>query len=77
MKSCRKQQTSPRQTSGRGAGQSVPVHRYVHPIQTAAPGRRGSAEELLAEILNVLSRQEKLLEEVLRRTGGEGYNIDT
>ena len=50
------------------------VRRYCHPIRTARPGRR-DASELLAQIQGSLDRQSALLEELLRRTGGN--NPDT
>ncbi len=48
------------------------VHRYVHPIRTAA---RPSVEELLSGVLEALDRQSEQLDEVLRRL--ERDNSDT
>ena len=51
------------------------VRRYCHPIRTARPGRRDTTEELLTQIQGSLNRQSALLEELLRRIGGN--NPDT
>ena len=86
MKPCHKQKTSarrpprPSQTAARSApsGRAVSqpaVHRYVHPIRTARPAPCGCAEDLLADVLEALSRQSEQLEEVLRRL--ERDNSDT
>lgn len=42
------------------------VHRYVHPIQTSRPAASPPAEELLADVLETLSRQSDKLDEILR-----------
>ena len=60
--------------SARPASQT-PVHRYIHPIRTARPVQRSGVEELLADVLEALSRQSVQLDEVLRRL--EGDNSDT
>lgn len=80
MKSCRKQhQPTRRQTPDSGRTVSGPppaaIHRYVHPIRTVRPPVRSAQEELLAGILEALSRQSGQLEEVLRRL--ERDNSDT
>ena len=49
--------------------------RYVHPIRTARPAARPAAEDMLSDILELLSRQSEQLEEVLRRL--ERDNSDT
>ena len=80
MKPCHKPKTSarrpprPSQTAARSAPQPA-VHRYVHPIRTVRPAPCGCAEDLLADVLEALSRQSEQLEEVLRRLGGD--NSDT
>ena len=51
------------------------VRRYVHPIRTAKPPARDSAEEMLSYVLEALSRQSEQLDEVLRRLDGD--NSDT
>lgn len=76
MKSCRRQsKTRPaasRQSTSGERTVSVPVHRYSHPIHTKPTLQQGSsAEELLAGILQALSRQSDLLEDLLRRVGGD------
>ena len=77
MRSCRKHnsRTAAKQSvpASRTSGiANVPVHRYSHPIRCKSPASRAaSAEELLAGILEALSRQSELLEELLRRTGGD------
>ena len=49
--------------------QTAPVNRYSHPILTRnREDSGGSEEELLAGILETLSRHSELLEELLRRT---------
>lgn len=63
-----------RSTSPQAAAEPA-VRRYVHPIQTARPCRRSPTEELLGQILESLSRQSELLEELLRRT--ESNDPDT
>ena len=45
-----------------------PVRRYIHPIRSNPAPRRDSLEEALAGMLETLSRQTDLLEELLRRT---------
>ena len=83
MKACRKQNSSDRQAQASGlagarasagprppAAAAAPVHRYVHPIRTAPPARR-TAEELFTDIQETLARQERALEELLRRTEGQ------
>lgn len=76
MKPCRKQNI-PAHRSAPPAVQTpeTPVHRYVHPIRTARPAQRSSAEEMLSYILETLSRQSEQLEELMRRT--ERDNSDT
>jgi len=49
------------------------VHRHIHPIRTTPPP--DSTEQSLNRIIESLSRQRELLEELLRRT--EGDNSDT
>ena len=86
MKPCHKPKASTRrpprlsQTAARPAPSGCalsqpPVHRYVHPIRTARPAQRSSAEEMLSYILETLSRQSEQLEELMRRT--ERDNSDT
>lgn len=74
MKSCRRQ-NKPRQTASRQQApreRAVPVHRYSHPIHAKPPVRQdASAGEVLESVLQALSRQSDLLEELLRRTGGD------
>lgn len=53
------------------AAQKVPVHRYSHPIRTKAAVYANSTDELLAGVLETLSHHSDLLEELLRRTGGD------
>lgn len=83
MKPCHKSNQSPRRS---GAAQSQPaertlptqdavLHRYVHPIRTARPAMQSPTEEILAGILEQLSRQSEQLEKVLRHL--EGDNLDT
>lgn len=82
MKPCHKSNQSPRRS---GAAQSQPaertsprdaaLHRYVHPIRTARPAAQSPTEEILAGILEQLSRQSEQLEKVLRHL--EGDNLDT
>ena len=75
MKYCPKQ-AARRQTAGGArlapaAVQSTPeppVRRYIHPIRSNPAPRRDSLEEALAGMLETLSRQTDLLEELLRRT---------
>ena len=75
MKYCPKQ-AARRQTAGEArlapaAVQSTPeppVRRYIHPIRSNTAPRRDSLEEALAGMLETLSRQTDLLEELLRRT---------
>ena len=81
MKPCRKQNHTNRAASvqrtapSSKAASQVAVHRYVHPIRTARPAVRSQTEELLAGILESLSRQSEQLEEVLSRLGRD--NSDT
>lgn len=84
MKSCRNTGPSRRpaafhtpQTGGQSApaarqDAAAPVNRYSHPIRVKSAARRGSSEELLAYIMESLSHQTELLEELLRRTEGGG-----
>jgi hypothetical protein len=44
------------------------VRRYIHPIRSNPAPRRDSLEEALAGVLETLSHQTDLLEELLRRT---------
>ena len=83
MKPCRKQNYHPRRTAApderapsaaSGPTQAV-LHRYVHPIRTVRPAPRPPMEELLAGVLDTLSRQSQQLDEVLRRL--ERDNSDT
>lgn len=81
MKSCRKNsrgtnRTALQQSAARSSAvpSSAAVHRYVHPIRTARPAA-APVEELLADVLEALSRQSEQLEEVLRRL--ERDNSDT
>ena len=87
MKPCHKQKPSTRSPSRTGrtpphqtvpvprAASQPPVHRYVHPIRTVRPAPCSGMEELLAGVLEALSRQADQLEEVLRRLKGD--NSDT
>lgn len=80
MKPCRKQNPpAPRQPGSSGnsaaAALDTPVRRYTHPIRTTRPTQRSTTEELLSYVLETLSRQSEMLEELLRR--GEGDNSDT
>ncbi|MDE7219211.1 MAG: hypothetical protein K2O45_06285 [Oscillospiraceae bacterium] len=86
MKPCHKQkpsarrpsrpsQTAARPASSGHAASQPPVHRYVHPIRTARPMPRSSVEELLSDVLEILSRHSDQLDEVLRRL--ERDNSDT
>ena len=81
MKYCPKQ-AARRQAAGEtnpapAAVQSAPeppVRRYVHPIRSNPAPRKDPLEEVLSGVLETLSRQTALLEELLRRTekGDEG-----
>lgn len=53
------------------AGAAAHVNRYCHPIRVKGAARSGSTEELLSCVLEALSHQGELLEELLRRTEGE------
>lgn len=79
MKPCRKQNPPATRQSGSSgnsaAALDTPVRRYTHPIRTTRPAQRSSTEELLSYVLETLSRQSEMLEELLRR--GEGDNSDT
>ena len=74
MKSCRYRNYRP---AGAGtpavqnAAAQQPVNRYCHPIRTKGATRPSTTEELLSYILDALSHQADLLEELLRRTQGE------
>lgn len=57
------------------APQEATVHRYIHPIRITMPSTRSETEELLSYMMDQLSRQSEMLEELLRRTGGD--NSDT
>ena len=80
MTACRRQNQTRRTASsaaghaaarqGNGSAGEPAVRRYAHPIQTARPVRRSQTEIMLGQILEALSRQAELLEELLRRTGG-------
>lgn len=78
MKPCHKQNhpnrtaSSRRDTPSTGAASQATVHRYVHPIRSVRPAVRSQTEELLAGVLEALSRQSEQLEEVLRRLNREG-----
>lgn len=74
MKYCQKY-AARRQTSGEAKpapaaqpAQEPPVRRYVHPIRSSPAPRRDPLEEVLAGVLETLSHQTVLLEELLRRT---------
>ena len=79
MKSCRRQnKRNPSRHPGSNpdqpasAIQHVPVRRYSHPIRIKSPNRSvATPEELLTSILESLSRQSELLQELLRRTSGD------
>lgn len=85
MTACRRQNQTRRTASaaagrtasrqGNGSAVEPAVRRYAHPIQTARPARPSQTEAALGQILEALSRQSELLEELLRRTGGN--NPDT
>lgn len=55
--------------------QDAALHRYAHPIRTARSVAQPPVEEILAGILEQLSRQSEQLEKVLRHL--EGDNLDT
>ena len=80
MKPCHKQNyltrtaAVQRTSQPSGAFSQTPVHRYVHPIRTTRPAARNQTEELLAGILESLSRQSEQLEEVLRRLGRDNFD---
>ena len=79
MKPCHKQNYLTRTTVQRTSPPSstfsqTPVHRYVHPIRTTRPAARSQTEELLAGILESLSRQSEQLDEVLRRLGRDNFD---
>ena len=80
MKPCHKQNYLTRTAAVQRTSQpsrtfsQTPVHRYVHPIRTARPVTRNQTEELLAGILESLSRQSEQLEEVLRRLGRDNFD---
>ena len=75
MKYCPKQ-AARRQTAGEArlapaAVQSPPeppVRRYIHPIRSNPAPRRDPLDEVLTGVLETLSHQTDLLEELLRRT---------
>lgn len=75
MKPCRKQrQTTAAPPIRRSADPpAANVRRYAHPIRTAKSP--APAEEMLASVLEALSRQSEQLDEVLRRLDGD--NSDT
>ena len=81
MKPCRKSNSNHRRPAEAPPApvQSPPsetaVRRYVHPSRTARPAARPAAEDMLSDILELLSRQSEQLEEVLRRL--ERDNSDT
>lgn len=79
MKPCRKQNPPAARQPGfpghSAAALDTPVRRYTHPIRTTRPAQRSTTEELLSYVLETLSRQSEMLEELLRR--GEGDNSDT
>ena len=81
MKPCRKQNQTkrrpvqPPEVTRSVSGPPPALHRYVHPIRTVRPAVRSAQEELLAGILEALSRQSEQLDEVLRRL--ERDNSDT
>ena len=53
------------------AGAPAHANRYCHPIRVRGTVRSGSTEELLGRVLEALSHQGDLLEELLRRTERE------
>ncbi len=73
MKYCPKQ-AARRQTVGEAKPAAVqsspepPVRRYVHPIRSTPAPRRDPLDEVLTGVLETLSHQTDLLEELLRRT---------
>lgn len=77
MKPCRKQNqpTAPSLPVRRAAAPEANVRRYAHPIRTAKPAAAAPTEELLAGVLEALSRQSEKLDEVLRRLDGD--KLDT
>ena len=90
MKPCRNS-PPPRRAAGNGGahteappestGAAVHVNRYCHPIRVKGAVRSGGTEELLSYVLEALSHQADLLDELLRRTEGQqeqaGYKADT
>ena len=73
MKPCHKQNRNHRRPPEARQESAPPlreatVHRYIHPIRSNPAPRRDSLEEALAGMLETLSRQTDLLEELLRRT---------
>ena len=76
MKPCRKQyQTTAPSVQRSAAVPEANVRRYAHPIRTVKPSASVPTEEMLAGILEELSRQSDKLDEVLRRLDGD--NSDT
>ena len=69
MKPCRNSSCRLSGTGSRanGAQPADHVNRYSHPIRTKTAARP-TAEQLLEDISDRLSRQEELLAELLRRT---------
>ena len=72
MKPCRNMSMQ-RRAAGTGETpfSQTNVNRYSHPIRVKGASRPSSTEELLAYILETLSRQDEQLEELLRRTEGK------
>ena len=79
MKPCRKPNQPPRRPEPPPDGPAAPagpppaaLHRYVRPIRTSRPLPRPTAEEMLGDVLETLSRQSDQLNEVLRRLERDG-----
>ena len=62
--------THTRETARTPSAAEPAVRRYIHPICAGRPPRRSPEGELLLELTEELRRQSQLLEELLRRTGG-------
>lgn len=79
MKPCRKQNQPHRRPDAPPDSPATPagsppaaLHRYAHPIRTSRPVPRPTAEEMLGDVLETLSRQSDQLDEVLRRLERDG-----
>lgn len=68
MKPCRNTPQPHRAAGTAGPPPSSTVNRYSHPILVKGSRRPSSTEELLSYILETLSHQGDLLEELLRRS---------